>query len=504
MIVAGMAHTLFLLSAIDDEVFYSGDAGVKALWTDQFADGRFSVALRLRAEPWVSDLWEKGLYPLRPPFVYDQPAGRVVQYPFLFPLLTAPFYRLIGFRGLYVIPALSLWALWFRLRSLCTRCGLGPRETSLALAGLILATPMSLYGAMFWEHTLGALLVFLGFEHIVRAHIREPHRGIAFSYGLLTGMSVWVRSESWCMLGAVVLLVALSRFAGNPLPRSRQFMAGLAVPAVLLLALNTFLYSTLLGAHSYQMIGQERITTRTTLAATVFVDLAIHTVLSTPMSSSVALYLIFIHRRLRSRLALIGSRTAFLWVTFVVVVPLVLPCAGGKQWGARFLLIVVPHICFLSGIGLSALLQLRSRVVRWGGVVLVAACLTSGTWWNSYRGTRELRNDYRYRVLPTLRALRRSDVRPVAVMGPFMAQELASAFKTKAFFLVQTPEQLEHFLNGMVNADESRFLFVEYARHDSPGELTLPLAHERVSCARLVKLSQGGAYAVYGGRLISK
>jgi len=74
--------------------------------------GAWQADLQLDADPWIRHLWDQGLYPLGPPFVYEVDGARFIQYPLFFPALTAPFYALFGFRGLTILPLIGLWLIW--------------------------------------------------------------------------------------------------------------------------------------------------------------------------------------------------------------------------------------------------------------------------------------------------------------------------------------------------------------------------------------------------------
>ena len=137
VIVLGVILSLYLLYHVRDEVFFSGDGGVKALLVKQYCRGEFSDALKLTSETWVEQTWRKGLYPFGPPFVYDLPRGHVVAFPLLFPIISTPFYALLGFRGLYVIPTLSLWILWIRFVSVARHLNLSPRIIAVSLTLLV-------------------------------------------------------------------------------------------------------------------------------------------------------------------------------------------------------------------------------------------------------------------------------------------------------------------------------------------------------------------------------
>src|SRR5262249_18256471 len=113
--LAGAGYTLYLQTLVPDEIFYSLDGGVKFLLTRQIAERGLHdlrVDLDLQADPWVRDLWNDGFYPLEEPIVYRHADRWYMQYPPFFAYASAPFYRLLGFHGLYVIPLIATWLLW--------------------------------------------------------------------------------------------------------------------------------------------------------------------------------------------------------------------------------------------------------------------------------------------------------------------------------------------------------------------------------------------------------
>jgi hypothetical protein len=68
----------------------------------------------------------------------------------IFPWLTQPFFRWLGFPGLYVIPAIGGAVI-----TVLTLQLLPPRGRRLALGVLVaFASPVLIYASIFWEHTL--------------------------------------------------------------------------------------------------------------------------------------------------------------------------------------------------------------------------------------------------------------------------------------------------------------------------------------------------------------
>ena len=157
MLAAGLIFLLGQLSQVREDVYFTGDNGVKMLLVEQFAAGVFRVDVSLTDVSWVKTLWDRGLYPLGD-FAYLVDGKRHIVFPYVFPLLTAPFYALLGFPGLYVLPAVAVLITWLSCDGVLRRVSVGNGWRSLFLASLIFATPLTHYGVMFWEHALAVAL----------------------------------------------------------------------------------------------------------------------------------------------------------------------------------------------------------------------------------------------------------------------------------------------------------------------------------------------------------
>jgi hypothetical protein len=243
---AGVGLTLFWCAVTPPGVLFSGDAGVKLLLAEQFSRGDLRLALSLPAPPWVHRLWAEGLQPFAPPYAYPSAEGLVVGFPPFFPALTAPFLAVAGPAGACALPALALWLLWWLAGAVASRLGFRPREVAVVLATLVLASPLTVYGSLYWEHTLGALLGFCAVEAVVAAHRADPRPvGLAL-LGLGAGAGAWVRPEVALFAGAAAV-VLVRRRGGS------AFVGGAAAAVVLLAAANLALYGGPLGAHGRQL-----------------------------------------------------------------------------------------------------------------------------------------------------------------------------------------------------------------------------------------------------------
>lgn len=169
--------------------------------------------------------------------------GRIyLQWPIFLGLLTRIPWKLMGFWGLYLVPLLSgLGACWAAYR-LALALDVPRRVAWLAVPLLGLATPVSIYSLLFFEHTLAAMLVALfllvtvgaikgwaaqsagpdisavggALERIrlrrisggLTPFLQRPNTLIAIS-GSLLGASVYFRSELYVLVAVTGLVFAL-------------------------------------------------------------------------------------------------------------------------------------------------------------------------------------------------------------------------------------------------------------------------------------------------------
>lgn len=458
LLTLGVLFSLWLQTAIRGEVFFSGDGGVKALMTRQLAEGPRRPDLVLDAEPWLRELWDQGLFPLGSPFVYRIEGRRYVQYPLVFPALSAPFYAAFGYRGLYVLPLLGTWITWAAFAVLCRRLELGAAASALGLAGLVFASHLTPYAAIFWEHAPAVGLSFAGFalafspQPVRRSHRRE------LGAGLLMGAAILLRPESGCFLGVALLGVAA-------LEGSARRAMRVALPAGALLAAflasNLAIYGQPLGLHGVQVEEAGARHTPHMPAAAILLQLGEemlrrHPVL--PLVAALALAgLSWRTLRPERRVLVLGGMIA----AFYGLTGLVVPSHGGMQIGARYLLPAVPLLWLLVALQLDGI---RRRAPRWvyrGAAVAFAALVAWGVHLNARADVEVLFRNYGERILPALRHVRASELEAVAVAHQYIAQELAAAFPEKSFVRVRSREGLRRLVRALRARGEDAFLWVE-------------------------------------------
>jgi hypothetical protein len=463
-ILAGVALVSWILLQVPGEVFNSGDGGLKALQVHQVAAGDFSPELHLQAPPWVRELWSQGAYPFHFPFVYATRGGHVPQYPLLFAWLSAPFYAAFGYRGLFVLPTVALVLLWLAFAWVCRRAGVPPRWAAAALAAVVLASPLTVYGAMFYEHTLAVLLLFVA-SAVVALPERVPRVAWLVGAGAAAGLAPWLRSESWCLLGGLGI-VAVVRLVRERDPRWAILPAAAVVVAGGDLLVNHAIYGTWFGAHGAQvldtvpwrqqlvrgydhlLVGAQSVVTYFPLV--LFVPPAL---LATARST---------FPRARAAWYLAGLATFDL-----VTVPFILPVAVGLHWGPRYLLVIVPLVGLTLAVLGPALASLEPgpRISLW--MVLVATAL-AGAQLNLFDGTATVVDNYRHRVWPALELLRALPEPVLVVNNQYCSADLAPLLATRSLLRADDDHALAVIADALAAHGQPRFHFVVFPFQPMP------------------------------------
>jgi hypothetical protein len=283
----------------------------------------------------------------------------------------------------------------------------------------------------------------------------------------LVGISAWFRSEHLLLAAVLGALALASRPLGLGVRRRGLVVAGLLAPILALLAANAAIYGHPLGAHGLQVAQS--------LGASVRVSNAFATAGALlrllggyfPIAIPAAVIAVVAMTRPAAPPARL---LAWASVLYVLLLPAILPRPetggeGGRQWGPRFLLVVVPMVCAMVPIALSRTLTRspgsagRERLKAFALAALAVAA-AAGLWRNSWVGPRELRDDYATRMLPLLEAVRADRAVAVAASEQFAPQELMALSGEKRFFFVKTPEDLERLGAAVLAHGDGRYLFL--------------------------------------------
>ncbi|HEY9596043.1 MAG TPA: dolichol-phosphate mannosyltransferase [Cyanophyceae cyanobacterium] len=512
ILIAGILFSLYLVSKIPNDVFFSGDGGLKALLAEQFSSGKFRFDLNLPVENWVKTLWEQGFYPFKPPFVYDISNRYYITFPFTFPLITAPFYSLFGFRGLYIIPLVSTWLIWLSFYGLCQRLKLGNTITALALITLIFASPLTLYSAMYWEHTLAVALAFHGIATV----LVPPQQGLsnrtAIISGMLFGLAVWFRPEFLCLVGIFFLIffvTKLEQFKKLRLvtQKTELFHGSLLLTVGAFFGINTLVYHHPMGIHAVQVLEHFTIQERLSVAWKNLKDSSFALIYYFPTIAFSLIGLLLSLFNSKVKLSPKMKMLVLVCILFLLSVPLIVPPgAGGKQWASRFLLILIPLISLLAITQLELIFQLTNQKLRSSFLLLFLVFLAIGTSANTYSGTAFLEKNYQA-IPPAIAALRKQPDKIILISHQFVAQALPTLFDEKVFFLAEDRQNVTKLSSSLLDKGVKKFIYVCYPYRacdvpKQPLETTGSSPENRPFKLEFSKLGKFGIYPSYQGLII--
>ena len=467
LLLLGACYLVYLLLLPSDAIFYSGDGGLKYLMTKQFLKGDVSPALTLPSTPYLNDPGLNGMFPFDAPFVYAVGNRKVASFPLYFPLASAPFLKALGWRGLYALPAAGVFLTWVLTLLLLLAAEVGTATICTVLVSLMFASPLTLYGGMFWEHAPATFLAGIPLVLVLRKKGAHPTAASLFSLGVLSGAGVFLRPEVLvCVssaLGACLLCLGNSRI--------RQilcFSGGVTLATGSFLIANQLIYGHPLGLHSVQVLHEgvrlssliQEGASRTLKLLALF-----HSYWPLGLFTLAGLPLAFIGSSRRKR------ETLACFLVLVISIPLIaliVPNIGGKQWGPRYLLVLIPWAAVTFGLVAEAVMQYRTLWVKAPAWLLLAICLALGMELNTWQGTMNLAEDYRLRILPALRLLEAQPQQVVIVSHQYIAMELSALADTKIFLRVRNEEDISRVKTALLRQGIPSVLFVTFTSAEPP------------------------------------
>lgn len=246
-LVAGVAVLVASLASLPPQpVHIAGDGALKQFLLDHWLDsGRITSEIDWpEAAPWVREVWEAYRYPFERPFTFE---GKLVFPPF-FLLLTLPFYAAWGYLGLFAIPALAMVGIWCALLLLLRdRDLLGwPAFVATSLA---VVSPLTYFGAMFWEHAPGICALMFGLWWVTPPEARGGWRsklGGSAVGGAMLGAAVMLRPE---LVFASAIVLGYGFFLTK---RKIPLVTGGVCAVVVWLAVNLWVTGSPFGIHAQQ------------------------------------------------------------------------------------------------------------------------------------------------------------------------------------------------------------------------------------------------------------
>ena len=495
IILVGIVFTLYLQGKVLDGVYFSGDAGLKALLAKQLGSGVLRFDLIIPEASWIRDLWNDGLYPYNEPYVYNVTGKYYITFPYTFPLVTAPFYALFGERGLYIIPLISCWLVWLFFYLDCIKLKFNQFLTSLGLILLIFSSYLTVYSAMYWEHTLAVALCFAGLSLWgIFSYPQGNSKLIAIVSGVLIGLSVWFRPEFLCMVAVItgiIIVIAIEPLLNKisitkiiPLQEisflAQQkilFLTSMLLTVAGFFLSNKLIYGYALGIHGIQVVEKPSVKERIIDTWNNFSGMTLALPEYLPIIYFIFIYICFYFiQKLLSRKSIeLDFKLVTIYLAsllFIVAVSILVPVgtagsiAGGKQWGVRFLLILVP-IIILVAISELKNLKLRATKIKTEtlfyniALITLISLTTIGIHTNTVQAT-QLLDKNNQAIQPAVEFLKESNQEVVAISHEFVGQVLEAATNDKIFFNVPTESAIIQLSQALLFQNKTKFTYICY------------------------------------------
>lgn len=474
VLIAGIGYLFALQLLVPKGAFITGDSGLKALLAQNLATGNSGLDIKFADPSWVKDLWGQGLFPYQEPFMYDIAGKYYITFAYPFSLISAPFYSLWGYRGLYAIPWLSILGVWIFFLLFCRKLELNRLAVAIGSLLLIFATNLSLYSALFWEH---APAVFFSFAALYWMFPGKGRRAIsgrdAALAGFFSSLAVWFRDEQILLvifLGFISLISLVKSLRPGLLKfdilekmtraigKSGWIYLLSAFLTLFLYGLsNLVIYHHFFGVHSLQVIAPQSLHERLSAFIT---NLRLLTVgyyslfLYVPIALFPFIYLLFAW--IKPGQAKNEPAWALGYVLcpfFILGVAILVPSgAGGKQWGPRLLLFLVPVLVLLFTWQLDHLVSISwpaQKVIGRIELGLVLAAAIIGIIQNPVRGSEFLGQNYS-QAKATIDELHAEAQPVVAVSDQFLTQTFQPAVSRNTIFLeVANEDRLSIFVQAL-------------------------------------------------------
>jgi hypothetical protein len=346
---------------------------------------------------------------------------------------------------------------------------------------------------MYWEHTLAVALCFTGMALLtVFSYPQGLSTNQAILSGSLIGLAVWFRPEFLCavvILGGIVLFASFSYYTqktglANFIPlekieflakKKEIFLVSMVGTVSLFFLINKLIYGHALGIHGIQVVEKISLLARLLAAWNNFQGMSLALFSYLPIIYFPLLYLIFYlfqriwlsnKQKIEFNLPLIITYLACF--AFVVGVSILVPVgtagliAGGKQWGSRFLLILVPIIALVTAIALENIQASKQPLAKYSSLIILVILIVLGSYKNLYQGTVFWQKNNQ-NTLPAVEFIQKDKNKIVAISHQFVGQALEPPVANKkSFFRVEDIEELIKLSQVLIQQNENQFTYVCY------------------------------------------
>ncbi|WP_299979394.1 hypothetical protein [Desulfobacula sp.] len=184
-------------------------------------------------------------------FIFARNGRLVSQYPYLFPVLSTPFYRIWGYRGLFFINVIAFAGIIFFCYTIAKKIF---QDRNLALNScfiLIFATFSWEYSQAAWPHASVTFFLMAAFYFFVCSFYAKTGRAaflLALASGFITGFSMGIRLDSIFVLPCFIIpFLFLKPY--RPLPALATCIG--ALPGLVILTATNYAKFGVLSPFSY-------------------------------------------------------------------------------------------------------------------------------------------------------------------------------------------------------------------------------------------------------------
>lgn len=181
---------------------------------------------------------------------------------------------------------------------------------------------------------------------------------------------------------------------------------------------------------------------------------------------------------------------------------------GGKQWGQRYLLILLPFFSIMVVQQLQVFLDNSKSIIKYYTIFLFSVFVIIGLYKNMYLGTNFFQKSHQG-VTETIDFLHNDPRQVVVVSHQYAAQKLESPLrKDKLFFRVDQPENLIKLGQILTQNEQSDFIYVCYPfrKCEIPTSPSKPFTLEDNSNAlfqvQFNPLGEKGKYTLYEAKVM--
>jgi hypothetical protein len=453
-----------LASSIQPEVFFQGDGGVKFLVIKQINAHQGFKYLDLPQPQWVREIWNKGFFPLKEPFVYSTPKGYLISFPPAFQIINAFLYERFGYRGLYIIPLLSILILWIWVFNFLKKRKISEINMALAIFVLTFCSPLTIYGAMYWEHMPTVLLLFAGTVFILN---KQSGFASAALLGFLTGLAIWLRPEAFLLDIFYAMIVFWIQLKHKKSLSNWIFLFCLFIPVFFFFLFNKIEFNSFFGVHGYQVLNMTPMARIIRgLKNLLMINWLMVKYFPFVLMLIPALYIVYKSGSQSD----IGIKSLLILIpVFSLVCPFILPNYGGGQWGPRYFLPLIPIIVVSIALVFDKKTDFKMPVYLRLGSALLVLLIGYSFYLNSFQGGgHELYWNYHNRIKPALTYVESQQDNIVVVNSEHITMEMGTIFKEKDFMLTETQGSFDSLVTFLRKRKGAKFIYIS-EENVSPG-----------------------------------